>query len=121
MPSARPGRRWCSSRRKRRSVRSSARSRTATSSSPLQSATRVKLLPLRLSERAAMPPGCYSAGERLFEACLREQLAEAREPGEHPALDRAQWLIEALCELRLSETAVVAELEGFALLRRQLP
>src|SRR3954470_15802011 len=48
----RPGRRWCSSQRAWRCFSSSARSSTDSSSSRLQSATRVKLRPFRLSEVA---------------------------------------------------------------------
>src|SRR5439155_9805971 len=49
-----------------------------------------------------------------------EKLAQAREPGEHPALDRAERLPEPLRELGLREPAVVRELECLALLVGEL-
>src|SRR5215210_967851 len=94
--SVRPGRRWCSSRRAWRSLRSSARSSVASNSSRLQSATRVKLRPLRLSATAAIAPAMLT--ERLLEPGLCEQVAQAGETREHPALDRAERLVEPLGE-----------------------
>ena len=43
-----------------------------------------------------------------------------REPGEHPALDRAERDAEPLGELRLGQAAVVGELERLPLVGRQL-
>ena len=51
---------------------------------------------------------------------VAEQLAQAREAGEHPALDRTDRLAEPLRELRLREAAVVRELERLPLLVGQL-
>ena len=47
---------------------------------------------------------------------LIQKLAQAREPGEHSALDRAERLPETLGELRLRIAAVVGELDRLALL-----
>ncbi len=49
-----------------------------------------------------------------------EQLAQARQAGEHPALDRTDGLSEPLGELGLREAAVVRELERLALLVGEL-
>src|SRR5262249_59009924 len=51
---------------------------------------------------------------------LAQQLAEAREAGEHPALDGTDRLPEPLRELRLCEASVVRELERLALRIGQL-
>ena len=51
---------------------------------------------------------------------LVQKLAQAREPGEHSALDRAERLPETLGELRLRIAAVVGELDRLALLVGQL-
>src|SRR5689334_15996990 len=116
--SVRPGRRWCSSLLAWRCLRSSARSSTDSRSSRLQSATRVKLRPFRLSAVALIRAPILQVG--TFEAGLVQQVAQAREAGEHAALDRPERLAEPLGELALGEAAVVAELERLALLRRQL-
>ena len=50
-----------------------------------------------------------------------QQLAQAREPGEHPTLDRTERLPEPLGELGLREAAVVRELERLALRVGELP
>src|SRR3954452_21955264 len=55
---------------------------------------------------------------RAFEPGLVEQVAQAGEAGEHPALDRPERLVEPLGELALGKPAVVAELERLALLGR---
>src|SRR6266516_7435081 len=73
IPSVRPGKRWCSSRAFWRRFRSSARSSTSSSSSRLQSATRVNERPLRLSAIATIlsilraDPRARVAGERIVE------------------------------------------------------
>ena len=51
---------------------------------------------------------------------LAECVAEARQAGEHAALDRAERLAEALGELRLRVAPVVGELDRFSLLRGEL-
>src|SRR5436190_385402 len=56
-----------------------------------------------------------------FSVGLREQLPQAREPREHPALDRTDGLSEPLRKLGLCEAPVVGELERLTLLVGQLP
>jgi hypothetical protein len=52
----------------------------------------------------------------LFAARVRQQLPQARQSCEHPALDGTEGLTEAIGELRLREPAVVRELECLPLL-----
>ena len=74
--------------------------------------------------RRARRPRSGRGSSRLpllrFVVGFLEQLAQAREPGEHPALDRAEWLPEPLGELGLREATVVRELDRLALLVRKL-
>ena len=60
-------------------------------------------------------------GVHVSPSIALEQLAQPREPREHPALDRAERLAEPLGQLRLREPAVVGELDRLALLVGQLP
>src|SRR5205823_10049984 len=109
---------------------SSARSRTRSSSAPDQSATRVKSRPLRSSSTATMRADATgrrrcrdspSRGLSLKRArVFAENVAQAGEAGEHAALDRPEWLIQALGELGLRVAAVVGELDRLALLGWQL-
>ena len=61
--------------------------------------------------------GCYCYAR--LEPGFGEQLAQALEAGEHPALDRPERLAEPLGELGLREAAVVGELDRLALLGRE--
>src|SRR5207244_11849183 len=51
---------------------------------------------------------------------LAQDLPQARQSGEHPALDRSDRLSKLLGELRLREAAVVREIERLTLRVRQL-
>src|SRR5689334_17740671 len=122
IPSVRPGRRWCGSRRRCCSFSSSASSSTRVRSSPDQSPTRVKLRPFRPSCVATMRIRCYLSGRSDPDArVLAQLLAQACKPGEHAALDRSEWLAKAFRELGLRVAAVVGELDRLALLGRETP